>query len=117
MKFTYNSFGQVQIDGEAYQRDVVLNNKTIESRKKKNSRHLKAQFGHTPLGPEENIPWDCVELVIGTGYYGSLPVTEEILQEAKNRGVTLKIMKTAQASCQYLSEANSDTNAVLHITC
>ena len=116
MKFTYNSFGQVQIDGEAYQRDVVLNNKTIESRKKKNSRHLKAQFGHTPLGPEENIPWDCVELVIGTGYYGSLPVTEEILQEAKNRGVALKIMKTAQA-CQYLSEASSDTNAVLHITC
>ncbi len=116
MKFTYSSFGQVQIDGEAYQRDMVLNNQTIEPRKKKNSRHLKAQFGHTPLGPEENIPWDCIELVIGTGYYGSLPVTEEVLQEAKNRGVALKIMKTAQA-CQYLSEASSDNNAVLHITC
>jgi hypothetical protein len=116
MKFTYSSFGQVQIDGEAYQRDMVLNNQTIEPRKKKNSRHLKAQFGHTPLGPEEKIPWDCIELVVGTGYYGSLPITEEVLQEAKKRGVALKIMKTALA-CQYLSEASSDTNAVLHITC
>ena len=56
MKFTYNSFGQIQIDGQVYHRDVVLDKKTIEPRKKKKSRHLRAQFGHTPLGPEENIP-------------------------------------------------------------
>ena len=116
MKFTYNSFGQIQIDGQVYHRDVVLDKKTIEPRKKKKSRHLRAQFGHTPLGPEENIPWNCTELVVGTGYYGNLPVTKEVLQEAKTKGVALKIMKTAQA-CQYLSGTSSDTNAILHVTC
>ena len=116
MKFTFDSFGQIQIDGQVYHRDVVLNKKTIEPRKKKKSSHLKAQFGHTPLGSGENIPWNCTELVVGTGYYGRLPVTEDVLQEAKNKGVDLKIMKTAEA-CQYLSGTSSDTNAILHVTC
>jgi hypothetical protein len=27
------------------------------------------QFGHTPLSIEEDIPWKCRQLVIGTGAY------------------------------------------------
>jgi hypothetical protein len=82
MMFTYNNFGQIQIGRELYQHDVVLNNKTVERRQKKKSKPLRAQFGHTPLGPQENIPWDCGELVIGTGYYGRLPITEAVIHEA-----------------------------------
>ena len=83
MMFTYNNFGQIQIGRELYQHDVVLNNKTVERRQKKKSKPLRAQFGHTPLGPKENIPWDCTELVIGTGYYGRLPITEAVIHEAE----------------------------------
>ena len=116
MMFTYNNFGQIQIGRELYQHDVVLNNKTVERRQKKKSKPLRAQFGHTPLGPRENIPWDCAELVIGTGYYGRLPVIEAVIHEAEQRGVTLKIMKTVEA-CKYLSESITDANAVLQVTC
>ena len=116
MIFTYNNFGQIQIGRELYQHDVVLNNNTVERRQKKKSKPLRAQFGHTPLGPQENIPWDCAELVIGIGYYGRLPITEAVIHEAEQRGITLKIMKTVEAS-KYLSESTTDANAVLHVTC
>ena len=54
--------------------------------------------------------------MIGTGYYGRLPITEEVIHEAEQRGITLKIMKTVEA-CKYLSESTTDANAVLHVTC
>ena len=116
MMFNFNNFGQIQIYREIYQHDIILNDKTVERRQKKKSKPLRAQFGHTPLGPQENIPWDCRELVIGTGYYGRLPITEEVIHEAEQRGITLKIMKTVEA-CKYLSESTTDANAVLHVTC
>ena len=116
MIFTCNNFGQIQIGRELYQHDVVLNNKTVERRQKKKSKPLRAQFGHTPLGPQENIPWDCAELVIGIGYYGRLPITDAVIHEAEQRGITLKIMKTVEAS-KYLSESTTKANAVLHVTC
>mgnify|MGYP000844990716 FL=1 len=95
---------------------MIVDRQSIEKRQKKNSKHLRSQYGHTPLSPDENIPWKCQELVIGTGFYGSLPVTDEIVRAAAEKGVKLKVMKTAEA-CQYLMETGTDANAVLHITC
>ena len=116
MILSYSDFGQIQVNHETYRHDVILNNGEVEARQKKKSKPLRARFGHTPLGPEENIPWDCKELVIGTGYYGRLPVTKEVVQEAEEKGVDLRIMKTAEA-CEYLSGGMKGTNAVLHVTC
>ena len=113
---SYSDFGQIQVNHETYHHDVILNNGEVEARQKKKSKPLRARFGHTPLGPEENIPWDCKELVIGTGYYGRLPVTKEVVQKAEEKGVDLKIMKTAEA-CEYLSGDVEEINAILHITC
>ena len=95
---------------------MIVGRQSIEKRQKKKSKHLRSQYGHTPLGPEENIPWDCEELVIGTGFYGRLPITDEVVQTAERKGVEIKIMKTAQA-CRYLVEAGAHVNAVLHVTC
>jgi len=68
MNIKYTDFGQILIDNQIYGHDMVLNNGTPEKRQKKRSRSLKGQYGHTPLGRRENIPWNCSELVIGTGY-------------------------------------------------
>ncbi len=42
--------------------------------KRKPSKKFREDFGHTPLSVEEEIPWKCRQLVIGTGAYGRLPV-------------------------------------------
>jgi hypothetical protein len=116
LKFDYTDFGHIKIDNVPYDCDVVLNKMKIKPRSKEKSRHLKSTYGHTPLSSEENIPWDCNELVIGTGYHGRLSVTEEFKNLALDKGVTLQIMLTTDA-CDYLETAPSNTNAVLHITC
>ena len=116
MKLQYDTFGKIIVDGQLYLHDVIVDRMSIGKRQKKKSTHLRSQYGHTPLGPDENIPWDCEELVIGTGFYGRLPITDEVVQAAERKGVEIKIMKTAQA-CRYFVEAGSQVNAVLHVTC
>ena len=116
MNLHYDTFGQITVDDQLYPHDVVVDRKSVVKRLKKNSKHLRSQYGHTPLGPDENIPWECEELVIGTGFYGSLPVTDEVVRAAERKNVELKMMKTVEA-CRYLMETDTDANAVLHVTC
>ncbi|MCS5639850.1 MAG: hypothetical protein NZ692_05690 [Candidatus Marinimicrobia bacterium] len=104
------------VDDQLYHYDLIVDRQSIEKRQKKNSKHLRSQYGHTPLGLDENIPWKCQELVIGTGFYGRLPITDEVTQTAERKGVKIKIMKTAQA-CRYLVTAGPQVNAILHVTC
>jgi hypothetical protein len=56
-----------------YEHDVVIDCGEIRKRKKKPSKEFRDAFGHTPLSIEEEIPWKCQRLVIGTGT-GALPV-------------------------------------------
>ena len=67
------SFGSIRIDGITYEHDVVIDRGEIRKRKKKPSKKFREEFGHTPLSIEEEIPWECRRLVIGTGAHGSWP--------------------------------------------
>jgi hypothetical protein len=115
MQFEQFSFGSIQIDGVAYNHDVVIDRGEIRKRKKKPSRQFRDAFGHTPLSIEEDIPWHCRRLVIGTGT-GALPVMAEVKQEAQRRKIELVILPTASA-IEALKQQPADTNAILHLTC
>lgn len=116
MEFEEFSFGWIRIDGVTYAHDVVLDRGTIRKRKKKPSKQFRGQFGHTPLSLQEEIPWECRCLVIGTGAHGALPVMEEIKREAKRRKIDLVILPTAEAA-KLLANDPDQTNAILHVTC
>lgn len=115
MHFEAFSFGSIQIDGITYEHDVVIDNGQIRKRKKKPSKKFRDEFGHTPVSMEEEIPWDCRRLVIGTGT-GALPVMDGVKREAGRRHVKLSILPTATA-IEELQQNPSDTNAILHVTC
>jgi len=115
MHFDKFSFGTLRIDGSIYEQDVVIDRGEIRKRKKKPSRKFRDEFGHTPLSIEEEIPWKCHRLVIGTGAYGRLPVMKEVNREAKRRHVELVIVPTREAI--RLIEKESAANAILHVTC
>ena len=110
------SFGSIVIDGVTYQHDVVLDHDAIRKRKKKPSRKHREAFGHTPLSREEDIPWKCRRLIVGTGAHGALPVMDDVMQEAERRGVELVIVSTPDA-IETLREHPKRTNAILHVTC
>ena len=116
MKFGSFSFGSIQIDGSTYEHDVVIDHGKIRRRKKAPSKEFRGSFGHTPLSVEEDIPWNCSRLVVGTGAYGSLPVMEEVKREAKRRKVELLVVPTPQA-IEALEQEAEETNAILHVTC
>ena len=115
MRFEAYSFGSIRIDGVTYEKDVVIDRGKIRRRKKKPSKAFREQYGHTPLSIEEDIPWKCSRLVIGTGG-GALPVMEAVKDEAHRRGVKLLVLPTAQAIAE-LQSRPEDTNAILHLTC
>jgi len=117
MKFADFSFGTIRIDGMVYEHDVVVDRGEVRKRKKKPSKKFRDEFGHTPLSVEEDIPWRCRRLVIGTGAHGALPVMNEVKREAKRRKVELVVLPTAEAIEKLEKEDLDETNAILHVTC
>jgi hypothetical protein len=94
---------------------TCLRQNTIRTRKKAASLKFRGEYGHTPLSAEEDIPWGCRRLVIGTGADGALPVMQQVRDEARRRKVDLVVLPTAQA-IGLLAQAKAHTNAILHLT-
>ena len=109
------SFGQIRIDGVEYGYDVVIDRGKVGKRKKKASEKFREAFGHTPLSLEEEIPWKCSRLVVGTGT-GALLVMEEVKAEAQCRKIELLILPTAEAIEERKRRPNG-SNTILHLTC
>jgi hypothetical protein len=115
MRFESFSFGSIRIDGTTYEHDVLIDGGRVRKRKKRESKKYREQFGHTPVSLDEEIPWKCRRLVVGTGT-GALPVMDEVKREAKRRKIELLIVPTARAM-ELLRQEDEATNAILHVTC
>ena len=87
MRIDRFSFGSIRIEGVTHENDVVIERGKVRARKKKPSKEFREAFGHTPLSVQEEIPWDCRRLVVGTGAYGALPVMDAV-REAIRRGTS-----------------------------
>jgi hypothetical protein len=116
MRYERFTFGSIEVDGTTYEYDLVIDRGTIRKRRKGPSKPFRARFGHTPLSAVEDIPWGCRRLVIGSGASGSLPVMDEVVEEARRRGVELLILPT-RAALDELQNPDAETNAILHLTC
>jgi hypothetical protein len=116
LRFKDFSFGSIHIDGTTYDYDVVIDRGKVRKRKKKPPKKFRDEFGHTPLSIEEDIPWKCERLVVGTGAHGSLPVMKDVKLEAERRKIKLLILPTAQA-IDALKQDPDNANAILHVTC
>jgi len=112
------SFGIVKINGEEYEKDVVIHtNGKVSKRKKKKSKDLKPTYGHTPLSDKE---LDVIEdeepevVYIGTGYEGSLPITPEALKVLKDYETV--ILPTPEVIPKIEADKRKLV-AFIHVTC
>ena len=116
MRFDHFSFGTIRVDGVTREHDLVVDRGEVRKRKKGPSKQFAEEFGHTPLSIDEDIPWKCRRLVIGTGAYGKLPVMEDVQREAERRKIELVMLPTSEA-IELLNDNPEATNAILHVTC
>jgi len=117
MKAALLGFGEVEVDGERYDHDIVIEAGEVKKRKKGASKSFRDEYGHTPLSAKEKLPWGGTQLIVGTGVYGRLPIMPAVQEEANRRGVKLIALPTGEA-CKYLASLKRrDTYAVLHVTC
>ena len=117
MKAKLVAFGEIELKGERYTHDVVIERGRIRRRRKGPSKPLRDRFGHTPLSAAEDIPWGGTRLLIGTGADGALPIAPDVRREAKRRGISIEALPTPEA-CRLLRDRKpKDVYAVLHVTC
>jgi hypothetical protein len=110
-------FGEIEVEGERYSHDVVIDQGEVRKRVKKPSKAYRDQYGHTPLSAGESIPWGGRQLVVGTGESGSLPIAADVWAEAERRGIEIVAAPTVEALRMLSDMAAKDVRAVLHVTC
>jgi hypothetical protein len=117
MDVRLRGFGSIEVEGRAYEHDIVIDRGAVRKRSKKPSKPYRDKFGHTPLSADEELPWGGPRLIIGTGAYGSLPIMPEVVAEAARRNTDLVAVPTEQACRLIVGLERREVRAVLHITC
>jgi hypothetical protein len=54
MKAEVLGFGEIELDGERYDHDIVITAGEVKKRKKGVSKRFRDEYGHTPLSAEED---------------------------------------------------------------
>jgi hypothetical protein len=110
-------FGAIEVDGRRYEHDIVIDGGEVRKRSKKPSKAYRAEFGHTPLSVDEQLPWGGGRLIVGTGVYGSLPIKPDVVEEAGRRGIAVSAVPTEDACGLIAALDPREVHAVLHVTC
>jgi len=110
-------FGSIEVEGRAYEHDIVIDGGAVRKGSKKPSKPYRAKFGHTPLSIDEDLPWGGPRLIIGTGAHGNLPIMPEVVAEAARRNIDLVAVPTDQACRLIAGLKRRQVSAVLHVTC
>ena len=117
MKMHMPTFGEIEVEGERYAYDLVIEQGAIRKRGKKPSKVHRARFGHTPLSAEEAIPWHGKRLFVGTGMYDKLPLLPELYAAAEEKGIEV-VARPKPELCGILRDLKpKEVYAILHVTC
>ena len=113
-----SEFGWVQIGRERFEKDVVVHvDGTVTKRKKKKSKDLKPEYGHTPLSEKELDFLEDEEpevVIIGIGQYGDLPITpkaQKILDDYDT------IVQPTPEALESMANEKRPYVAIIHVTC
>ena len=115
MKARVVKFGEIEVEGKRYTHDVMIEGGKVRKRKKdllsnfvKSSATRRFGRGEIP-GEVSGSLWEPA--------HGALPLMNEVLAEAKRRGIEVIAAPTLEA-CQLLEEVKKgQAYAILHSTC
>ena len=92
MDVRLRGFGSIEVEGQAYEHDVVIDRGTVRKRSKSpQSRHPRQVRTHSALG-RRGAPGGGPRVDLGTGAHGSLPIMPEVAAGAAHRNVELVVV-------------------------
>jgi hypothetical protein len=105
-------FGQLVVDGEEQARDViVLPDRVVPN-------WWRADGHRLVLTDLEDVLEELPEhLVVGTGAYGQMRPDPAVIEQLRERGVEVEVLKTDEAVRRYGELDPRRTAAALHLTC
>ena len=113
VKIEHYSFGNITIDGKGYTSDVIIYRERVDSswwRKEGHNLHLEDLKDIVEAKPDI--------LVIGTGAYGVMRVSKEIVAHLESKGIKVHALKTGDA-VDLFNKLQKDNLVIgaLHLTC
>ena len=117
---TINStgFGYIIVEGSRIENDIVIRlSGKIKKRKKKLSKNVHGT-SHIVSGDEaEHIyQYRAERVIIGSGQYGRLNLSEEALEYFEKRNCKVDLFPTPEA-IEHWNEAKGSVIGLFHITC
>jgi hypothetical protein len=111
-------FGRITIDGKVYEYDVVIHcSGKVEKRKKKLS---KKEYGTSHIVSKQEVKFvyekGCGRLIVGTGQYGNLRLSDEAVHYLDKRGCEVLTLPTPEA-IQAFNRKKGANVGLFHVTC
>ena len=118
MKIDGTTFGEITIDGNTYDHDVVIRlSGEIAKRKKKLSKKLYGT-SHTLSKDEAKFIFEkgCEQIIIGSGQLGNVHLSQEAEAYFKKHGCKVRLEPTAQA-IDVFNQSHRKKIGLFHVTC
>lgn len=112
MKINSYKFGEMIVDGIKYRKDLIIFPDHVADRWWRNSGHNLIKDDIMKI-----IDAKPEYLFIGTGKFGLMKVSKEIISYLESLGITVFIGKTDDAVKAFNNETNSNKISAFHLTC
>ena len=112
MKIEEYEFGRIKVDGKNYSSDVIIYPEKLEDswwRKEGHFLQLEDVLSIVQANPKL--------VVIGTGYYGRMDISEEVKTELKSRGIELIAANSPEAVKLFNQSSEPKKIGAFHLTC
>ncbi len=117
-KVNDTTFGSITIEGHEIQNDVIVRlSGAVKKRKKKLSKKVYGSSHTISLDEIKHVYEEGAELlIIGTGQYDSVRLSDEARQYLQKRGCKTKALSTPEA-IQAWNKARGKVIGLFHVTC
>jgi len=114
VKITDYSFGRVKVGNELYTNDIILYRGEVTSWWREDGHVVKLKDIEQIMANKPSY------IVIGTGYYGAMKVSDEVVRKSDELGINLIIRKSEEACNSYnnlIDQGYEDVVLAIHLTC
>jgi len=113
-----SQFGSVTIDGEVFTHDVIIRlGGQVQKRKKRLSKAVYGTSHTVSLAEARHVyQQGAARLLIGTGQYGTVVLSEEAAAYFKRKGCQVQLLPTPEVIPAW-NQAEGAVIGLLHVTC